>query len=342
LGLISRIFSAALTCREYFYNSGFKKTRNLPLPVISIGNITLGGTGKTPAVIALSQEAQKRGLRPCILTRGYKGRVKGPCLSTKNSDIFHKAELAGDEAAYMSYRLRDVPIVKGKNRFLAGVYALGSIGRESIDIFILDDGFQHRALSRDLDILLIDATRPFGNEMLFPEGILREPLESIRRADIALITKSDGAGLETIREIEYRINLYNPDVPVYTARHMPTSVILTSGGSESPDFLAGRDIYVFSGIANPAHFESLLKTMGANIVKVKKFRDHYNYSQRDINSIKKEANNLDIITTEKDLVKLKNLELPEKLSALRIDFSVDESFYDRIFRILTHSIERKP
>jgi tetraacyldisaccharide 4'-kinase len=331
LGLFSGIYRLGLECREFLYESGIKKIRRLPANVISIGNITLGGTGKTPAVIALAQEAQKRGFKPCILTRGYKGKAAGPCLSSRDNKLFKNTAFAGDEAVLMSYRLRDVPIVKGRNRFLSGVYALGELGRESINVFILDDGFQHRSLYRDMDIVLIDATTPFGNEMLFPDGILREPLESLKRADIVVITKSDNAGQEIIHKIEDTIKQYNPDVLIYSARHKPVSLIYASGKSEDLDFLSNRKIYAFSAIANHKYFISLLKSLGASIIKSKAFRDHYNYSQRDINKIHKEAGDVDIVITEKDLMKLNELKLPEKISALRIDFSIDKGFYEHQF-----------
>jgi tetraacyldisaccharide 4'-kinase len=301
------------------------------MKVISIGNLTLGGTGKTPAVIAAALEAKKRGYRPCILTRGYKGRAKGPCLSTSDGEIFNNASSVGDEAAYMAFRLHDIPIAKDKNRFRAGMYALEKTGPSSIDVCILDDGFQHRALIRDMDVLLIDATNPFGNGKLFPEGIMREPMESIRRADSVLITKSDAVSSDALNAIEKRIQQYSPAVPVYHAHYEPVSLMDINGESHSPDRLKGRQVHVVSGIANPLYFENLLRSLGAEIVHSKVFRDHYRYSQRDVRNIVKDEGMLDIITTEKDMVKLKGLELPGTIYSLRIDFVVENNFYDIIF-----------
>jgi tetraacyldisaccharide 4'-kinase len=321
-----------LSGRRLLYKIEVKKIKTLPAKVISIGNLTLGGTGKTPAVIAIAQEAKKRGFKPCVLTRGYKGKAKSPCFADKNKKYLLNTHQIGDEALLMAYRIHGIPVVKGKNRFLSGVYALGKLGIDSINMFVLDDGFQHWELYRDIDILLIDATNPFGNEKLFPEGILREPLNSMERADIIVMTKADMVNEETISAIIQKVKQYNLEAPVFTASHKPTSFINASGETKTLEALNNKRVYVFAGIANPSHFKTLLKSQGADIIKFKKFRDHYNYKQRDINRIKKEAGGLEIITTEKDLVKLKGLELPENIFALRVDFSIDDSFYDILFK----------
>jgi tetraacyldisaccharide 4'-kinase len=208
---------------------------------------------------------------------------------------------------------------------------VGELGVDSINMFILDDGFQHWGLHRDIDILLVDATNPFGNEKLFPEGILREPLSSMKRADIIVITKADAVDNEVITAIKQKIKQYNLEAPVYTASHKPTALISASGETKTLESLKDKRIYVFAGIANPSYFIALLKSQRADIIKFKKFGDHYNYTRRDINKIKKEVGNLEIVTTEKDLVKLKELELPENIFALRVDFSIDNSFYNHIF-----------
>jgi len=332
LGVLSVIYRIALSGRKFLYKKGIKKTKKLPVKVISIGNLTLGGTGKTPAVITIAQEAKKRGFKPCVLTRGYKGKAKSPCFADKDKRHLLKTYQIGDEPLLMTHKLAGIPVVKGKNRFLSGIYALGKLGLNAIDMFILDDGFQHWGLHRDIDILLVDATNPFGNEKLFPEGILREPLDSIKRADIIVITKADAVNNEVITAIKQKVKQYNLETPIYTASHKPTSLINASGETKTLEALNNKKVYAFAGIANPSYFIALLKLQGADIIKFKKFRDHYNYTQRDINKIKEEAGNLEIVTTEKDLVKLKELELPENIFALRIEFSVDESFYDILFK----------
>ncbi|MBS1111922.1 MAG: lpxK, partial [Nitrospirae bacterium] len=169
MGLLSGIYGIVLRIARLL-----KKPKTLPYKVISIGNITLGGTGKTPAVIALAEEAKRRGFQPCILTRGYKGKAKGPCFVTKGEEPLLDVSQAGDEAYLMSEALSGVVIIKCADRYEGGMFALNSqlLTLNSQLIFILDDGFQHCQLNRDKDIVLIDATNPFDNGKLFPEGRL--------------------------------------------------------------------------------------------------------------------------------------------------------------------------
>lgn len=328
MGLLSGIYGIVLRIARLL-----KKPEKLPYKVISIGNITLGGTGKTPAVIALAEEAKKRGFHPCILTRGYKGTANGPCFVTKGEEPLLNVSQAGDEAYLMSEALSGVPIIKCTDRHEGGVFALNSqlLPLTSKLIFILDDGFQHWQLHRDKDIVLIDATNPFDNGKLFPEGKLREPLSALKRADIVVLSKADMADKKRISACRNKIKRYNPDVPIYQSSHVPEALINVSGKAESIDTLKERRVYAFSGIANPSHFEILLKSMGTEIVKSKRFRDHHHYPQGDIDKMIKEAEGMDIITTEKDMVKLKGATLPDNIFALRIKFSIDGSFYDDIF-----------
>lgn len=308
----------------------------MPARVISIGNLTLGGTGKTPAVIAISEEAKKRGFKPCILTKGYRGNVKGPCFVSKGSEPLLNPLEAGDEAYLMAERLEGVPIVMGKNRYKSGIFAIENFNSElqtpnSKLLFILDDGFQHWALHRNTDVLLIDATNPFGNGRLFPEGRLREPLTAMRRADTIVMTKADVVSKELISTYAQKIKQYNSEAPIYTASHKPTCLVSVSGKTKNLDTLNNKEIYAFAGIANPSYFKALLISKGADIIRFKKFRDHYIYKQRNIKKIKKDAAGLEIITTEKDLVKLKGLNSIENIYALRIEFSIEEEFYNNLF-----------
>ncbi|MBI5675215.1 MAG: tetraacyldisaccharide 4'-kinase [Nitrospirae bacterium] len=330
MGLLSGIYGIVLKIARLL-----KKPKKLPCKVISIGNITLGGTGKTPAVMALAEEAKRRGYKPCILTRGYKGKAKDPCFVTKGEKPLMNASQAGDEAFLMAEALSGVPIIKCADRYEGGIFTLNSQLKilNSKLVFILDDGFQHWQLHRDRDILLIDATNPFDNGKLFPEGKLREPLSALKRADIIVLSKADMADKKRVTACISKIKRYSTDVPIYTSSHVPAALINVSGESESIDTLKERRVYAFSGIANPYHFEALLKSMGAEIVKSKRFRDHHHYPQGDIDKMIKEAGGMDIITTEKDMVKLKGLRLPENIFALRIKFLIDGNFYDGIFGI---------
>ncbi len=183
-------------------------------------------------------------------------------------------------------------------------------------------------------MLLIDATNPFGNERLFPEGIMREPFHAMKRAHIMVITKSDISGKKTISSITQKIRKYNPEAPIYSASHKPTGLINISGETKGLDTLQNKQVYAFAGIANPVYFQSLLHSKGAHIIEFRKFRDHYSYKQKDIDEIKKDALGLEIITTEKDFIKIKDLQVPENIFSLKIEFAVNEDFYDNIFRRL--------
>ena len=258
-------------------------------------------------------------------------------MSRGDGPLLSPAE-AGDEAFLMAGALKRVTIIKGRDRFRAGIAALDNAQLAIVNIqpptlFILDDGFQHWKLHRDVDIVLIDATNPFGNKKLFPEGILREPFDALKRAHIIVITKSDMALPGAVQTITRKVKQYNQEVPVFTASHKPIGLINTAGEAKELSTLRGKRIYAFSGIANPAYFQSSLVKCGAHIVEFKKYRDHFIYKQSDIDDIKKEALGLEIVTTEKDLVKLKQLRVPDNVSALQIEFSINREFYETLYRL---------
>ncbi|MCI4626267.1 MAG: tetraacyldisaccharide 4'-kinase [Candidatus Magnetoovum sp. WYHC-5] len=283
--------------------------------VVSIGNLTVGGTGKTPATIALAKEALRRQLMPCILTRGYKGTKLGSCFVLPDSDV----KTVGDEPVLMASKLQGVPIIKGKNRYAAGLIA------KEADFFILDDGFQHFKLHRDVDILLVDGKRGFGNGRLLPFGPLREPLGELRRADFVLITKTNDAG---------QCNLLRkfPKERIFTANHTPAYLINNKGTLYPLKDLLGKTVFAFCAIAAPLAFKESLISIGANIVGFKTFKDHYKYSLRDIESILKLSKSINaelVITTEKDMVKIK--EYAKNMLALSIEFSVSNVFYEKVF-----------
>lgn len=328
MGLLSAIYSLIISGRRFIYSAGLKETRVLPKKVISAGNLTLGGTGKTPAVISLAKDAKKRGFKPCILTRGYKGKAKGPVFVSSGKKPVLSVYDAGDEPALMARKLEEVPIVIGKCRYCAGLFALDNC---AIDLFILDDGFQHWGVHRDVDIIFIDATNPFGNGKLFPEGILREPVMAIGRAHVIVITKTDAVPQEQLSAITGELKQSNAGAPIYLSVYSPVSLVNVSGEIKDIESLRNTEVYAFAGIANPSYFKTMLAFRGVKVVKLKEFRDHYIYKQKDIDIIVKEASGLTIITTEKDMVKLSNLKLPANVFALGIEFSIDGEFYNYIF-----------
>jgi len=329
LGLLSALYSIGIACHKSLVTQ-----KELPGKVISIGNMTLGGTGKTPAVVSLAREAQKRGFSPCILTRGYKGKTKDTCFVSRGDGPAISPDEAGDEAFLMAELLRGVPVVKGANRYEAGQLALKEYFADLTPLFILDDGFQHWALKRDINIVLIDAANPFGNGKVFPEGPLREPLDGLRRADMIVLSRSDMAAKSTLSDTEQSVKKYNSDAPVFPASHRPVELVQANGDVSSLNVLSGKRVCGFAAIANPVSFESLLRGLGAQIVEFKRFRDHYFYTQSDMDTIKHDALGLDIVTTEKDLVKIRALQVPGNVYALRIEFSVPEDFYTDLFRRL--------
>lgn len=336
MGPFSLIYNAILSGRKFIIRH-LKKPGKLPVRVISIGNLTLGGTGKTPAVIAVSREAIKRGLRPIILTRGYKGRAKGPCFVSKGEGPVLSVIEAGDEPYMMAEKLKGTPIVLGKDRYRSGLFALenllsGNKPDQSGIIFILDDGFQHIALHRDTDALLLDAASPFWREKLFPEGRLREPAGEILRADIIVLTKSDIVSSDSISEYIENVKMLNPKALIYRASHKPVSLVKMSGEEEGLDSLKESKAFIFSGIANPSYFKAILTSSGTEIINFLEFNDHHIYTQRDIDKINLAASGLRVITTEKDLVKLRHLKSTDNISALKIEFSVEEEFYDKLFK----------
>ncbi len=341
-----------MTSLEFLYYLGYsikkrcalKNQKSLPHKVISIGNITLGGTGKTPATIALAKVAKEKGFKPCILTRGYKGKTKGPIFVSKGESPLLDVCQAGDEALLMAEKLKGIPVVKGKDRYKAGMFALSSLPSALCpDLFVLDDGFQHWRLLRDKDILLIDRTNPFGNRRLLPLGSLREPISEICRADIIVITKTDKIRSQKseVRSKKSTTNLikeiekYNKKAPIFFAEHRPSRFITANGNTMPFEWAKEKRFFGFCGIGNPQSFKRTLLSADVELIGFKTFRDHYRYSQGDIQAIIRGAERGDadwIVTAEKDIMRLKDFTLPENLVSLGIEFSVGERFYEEVFK----------
>jgi tetraacyldisaccharide 4'-kinase len=334
---------------EFLYYLGFSAKqryslahqRRLPCRVISIGNITVGGTGKTPATIAVAEEAQKRGLKPVILTRGYKGRAKGPCFVTKGEEPLLSVRDAGDEPVLMAERLNGVPIIKGSSRFEAGMFGLRKLQIKEAELkshlIILDDGFQHLGLYRDKDIVLIDYTNPFGDNLLLPLGRLREPVKSLNRANIIIVTRAgeniridDGANNEVLKVIRH----YSPQSALFFAGHTPVSCVLRSGEGKPAGWLAGKKVFGFCAIASPDAFRRTLSELGASVCGFRAFDDHYQYIRQDISALIEAAEQSGaqwIVTTEKDIIKARSLDLPDNVAVVRIIFEAEEGFFDKVF-----------
>ncbi len=276
--------------REIFYRVGFFVTHRLPVPVVSVGNITLGGTGKTPTVISIAETALSMGKRPAIVSRGYGRTTTGTVIVSDGKGTLVPWEEAGDEPLLMAKRLPTVPVVVDEQRFRGGMVAVEQFG---VDMIILDDAFQHRAVERNLDVVLINSRERAENYRMLPYGRLREPTWSVRRADIVVLTKTDGES--TVPAVHRKI-----------ARHA-RKIMKSSLRPRETENLKGRKVVAFCGIGDPDSFRPTLRQLGADIVAFQKFRDHHIYDESDMNDLKKllEKRNGDtLVTTEKDWVKL--------------------------------------
>jgi tetraacyldisaccharide 4'-kinase len=323
---------------EFLYYLGYtlkkrrmlRNQRRLPHPVISIGNLTMGGTGKTPAAIAVAEEAARRGYYPVIITRGYKGKAKGPCLVSKGGGRILSISDAGDEPALMADRLAGAAIVKSADRYAGGMFAIDKMEMSGKSpVFILDDGFQRWDLARDIDIVLVDGIKAFGNKRLIPLGALRGPLEELKKADILVITKTGNEALAS------ELRAINSGAPLFLSEYKTSGLRNFQGDHTSVSCVEGKKVFAFCGIANPESFRKTLEAAGCNLLELMAYRDHYQYSPQDIGDLVRVAKRLSadfILTTEKDMVKIREFKgLPQNLYALQVDFSVDKAFFDEIF-----------
>jgi len=329
LYLFSLPYGWAVRTRSLSYSLKLLKTKTLPCPVISVGNITVGGTGKTPLVMAIAEGLMNRGISTAILSRGYGGTGTSEPVVSDGRRLFLSPQESGDEPFLMARVCKGVPVLVGKDRFKNGRIALRQFG---IKALLLDDGYQHLPLRRDLDILLIDATVGFGDQNLLPRGILREPLSHLRRAHLFLLTKVTDP--ERCQPLEKKIQEIHPRAPVFHSRYQPTKLVNPIGEEEELDSLKGKRIVALSGIANPDYFSSLLRERGAEIVSEAIFPDHHSYGSKDLSFVREKSKGADwIVTTEKDMLKLRQLGIDHlPIRALRIEMKIweEEAFFKRI------------
>jgi len=323
LSLLALCYGFLVHLRIALYAVGIFKKRKLPQWVISVGNITLGGTGKTPAVIHIAGLLRSHNRYPAVVSRGYRRRNESEIVIVSDGTVLSAdASRGGDEPGLIGARLPGVPVVVGRDRYRAARLAVQVFGADTI---VLDDGFQHVRLRRDLNIVLLDAGDPFGNGKLFPAGILREPLAVLRRAHVVLITRVDSA-MMSIEDMKAAIRRHS-EAPIFTSRHEPTALVETKTGETLPlSTLRNTAALGFSGIARPATFTALLRSLGAEIKAEMVYPDHYFYSKRDLAEIFQKAVDVGaamIITTEKDAARLKVLQ-PDGIWALRIELKVNQ------------------
>ncbi|HSU54418.1 MAG TPA: tetraacyldisaccharide 4'-kinase [Candidatus Dormibacteraeota bacterium] len=320
---LSKVFQVAIKLRRFLYNVRILRDSTLGVQVIAIGNLTVGGTGKTPVVEKFARELRDQGRNVAILSRGYRSKPKPvhewflnkillrddttpPRVVSDGKSLLLDSDMAGDEPYMLASNLKDVVVLVDKDRVKSGRYAIEKFG---CDTLLLDDGFQYWKLrGRRLDIVLIDRHEPFGNERLLPRGTLREPPSHLARASTIFITKSDGR----TDDLRRRIAQFNSTAGIIECMHNPLYLEdVFTGQRLDLDFLKGRKVSSLSGIAQPESFDQSLVGLGAELVYTRKFADHHRFTQLEvikvINRSKKKLAEA-IITTQKDAVRFPKID----------------------------------
>ncbi len=305
LWLVSIPYGWIMGLRNFAYARGWKQSFAASVPVLSVGNLTLGGTGKTPFVEYLAQRLRENDLQVAILSRGYAGEHG-----------------RNDEALVLEENCPDVPHLQGRDRVLLAQTAALELESE---VLILDDGFQHRRLRRDLDIVLIDATCPWGHGYIFPRGLLRESPRGLRRAHVAVITRSDQSA--DVANIRRKIETLAPGLAVVETSHAPSLWVNSGGATQAVNAWQGQRLAAFCGLGNPNAFRGTLEKLGHEVVAWRTYPDHHPYTRADIDDLRRWARDLPVgtvvATSQKDLVKIRLERLEgHELWALRIGIQV--------------------
>jgi tetraacyldisaccharide 4'-kinase len=306
LGLTSRVYAGAVRLRNSAFDRGWLTVHHAEVPVVSVGNLTLGGTGKTPTVEWVARWFRRQGLRVVLLSRGY-GEHDG----------------LNDEGLVLDENLPDVPHLQGADRSRLARIAVEELEAQ---VLVLDDGMQHRKLARDVELVVIDALDPFGLERLFPRGLLREPIAGLRRASAVLLSRADLASPADREAIRSRVACWLPQDRWVETRQAPIDLISADGSIEPIDSLRGRRIAAFCGLGNPEGFRRTLLPLCRELVDFRVFPDHHRYGPADVDSLQNWAAGLGVdlvLTTQKDSVKLRLPSLGHlPLHALRIGLEI--------------------
>jgi len=329
LSLLSIIYAFIIRARNRLYDRRVLPVHRLACPVISVGNITAGGTGKTPMTIYIARLLQRRGLKPVIVSRGYGGKgEKAGALVSDGERLLCGPGMAGDEPYLIAAALSGVPVVVGADRFRAGSLA---VERFAPSIIIMDDGFQHRRLFRDLDIVLVDGRKFFGNMRLVPRGVLREPVSSLGRAHCLILTRAG-----TMEAPIEQIRAYAPGKPVFISNHVPVLSGIAAGnlpvsgripgekGGSGLEVLRKARVYGFSGIAQNHEFMLMVRDLAGALTGFEKFPDHHPYSDCELSRISRRAleQSADyIVTTRKDYVRAAG-RIPGRIPLAVIDVEI--------------------
>ncbi len=320
--------------RNRLYDRNLLPVKRLSRPVISVGNLNLGGSGKTPLVQYLAQELQRRGWAPAVVSRGYRGSSEsGNLLVSDGAEIFCTAAESGDEPYLMARRLSGVAVAVGKYRWKSA-RLIEQRCPAPRRVFLLDDGFQHRKLARDLNILVIDASAPPFSDRLLPAGNLREPITSVARADVVFLSRCHLAR-SRVEGLEARTRELAPDVPVFSFGHRYRDYRnLADNRTAEVDDLVRSKVVVLAALGNPRQFLDDLARAGLRVVNEFLFRDHHPYSQQEIDFVLERARRLGaeaIITTEKDAVRLEGMNFGNiPFWALRIEpYPLDQEHFSQ-------------
>jgi tetraacyldisaccharide 4'-kinase len=325
LSALSIPYGAGVRLRNLAYDRGWRRTHRVSASVVSVGNLTVGGTGKTPFVEHVAGFYRRRDLRVAVLSRGY-GAESGP----------------NDEALVLEENLPDVPHLQGKDRVALAHSAMEELESE---LLVLDDGFQHRRLFRDLDLVLIDATQPWGFGRLLPRGLLREPKSGLRRAHLIALTRCDQVGEADKTRLRQEIARLAPGVAVIETTHRPVGLVNSEGETAPLEALRGRPTAAFCGVGNPESFRRTLADCGADLRDFRAYPDHHAYTREDVDELRAWAERLPadchVVVTQKDLVKLRLSRLGERpLWSLRIRLHV-EAGADELERRLEAALRRR-
>jgi tetraacyldisaccharide 4'-kinase len=338
LGGLALLYRRAVQTRLALYRRRLLRAQELGCPVVSIGNLTVGGTGKTPVAEMLARELQRRGRRVAILSRGYKS-VPRPFLQRLRNKLFRHRELspprivsdghrvlldsrrAGDEPHMLARNLPGVCVLVDKDRVKSGLHALRHFDS---DVLLLDDGLQYQRLRHGVDIVLVDRQAPFGNERLLPRGTLREPPANLRRASFIIVTRSGPAPDDALLA---RLRRLNPVAPIIECNHAPRHWQDIRTGECFPlDHLRGKHVGAMSGIARPESFEDGVRELGANVEIAKAFADHHRYTKKEILRFLEwcDRRSLDaLVTTEKDAVRFPEIDAPAvPMLFLRVEIEI--------------------
>ena len=343
---LSCIFAAIVALRYFLYRVGLKRRHPLGIQVISIGNVTAGGTGKTPVTEIFARTLAAEGRKVAILSRGYRRKeapwwqrlftdvISPPLVVSDGKHVLLDSATGGDEPYMLASHLPGVAVVVDRDRVKAGRYAIKRLGCDTI---ILDDGFQYQKLKHSIEVVLVDSTNPFGNGNMLPRGILRDPVRHLKRADIIFLTKCRGDVSAVVQEIRK----YNKTAEIVECTHAPKSLKDVWSREEFPlTWLEGKTTCTLSGIASPKGFENSLRHLGAKVVWCERYADHHSYDSSEILYALNRTADMGadaLVTTEKDAVRFPRFETsPVRCLYLRIAIEIlrgRESFQDIINRI---------